>query len=57
MSWEQLLQIQEENRAFAEEDATSPPVACPYDGTPLEPGPRGELHCSSGDYEWPRDNN
>lgn len=57
MSWEQLLQIRDENRAFAEEAANDPPVACPHDGTPLEPGPNGELHCSSGDYEWPRDSN
>jgi hypothetical protein len=45
MSWDQLLQIRREARLLAEEERRRPPVACSFDGTPLEDGPRGELHC------------
>lgn len=53
MSWEQLLSI----RAAAAEDLRAeldtPPVACPNDGTPLETGPGGVLHCIADGYTWP----
>jgi hypothetical protein len=47
MSWEQLLSITREARELQreEEERQLHPVACPYDGTPLEDGPRNERHC------------
>lgn len=53
MSWEQLLNIFDQQRQDVEEFERTPPVACPIDGEPLEVGPRGELHCPCGNYTWP----
>ena len=57
MSWEQLLAIGQANREQRAYERMQPPAACPHDGTPLDTGPRGELHCRMGDYEYPRDGN
>ena len=35
----------DEMKRDAEEERNRPLVACPYDGTPLEQGARGVLHC------------
>lgn len=35
-----------------------PPVACPYDGEPLRPGPSGDmaqLFCPWGNFRYPED--
>jgi hypothetical protein len=45
VSWEQLRDIQREATALAEAERSQPPTDCPNDGTPLEKGPRGVLHC------------
>lgn len=54
--WYGLLGIYEHG---AQEQAlwnTQHPIACPYDGEPLRPGPNGEWYCPfAGDYEYPRD--
>lgn len=52
--WDSLAVILAEGAAWAAEDAATPPVACPIDGTPLESA-RGELNCPMGNYRWPRD--
>jgi hypothetical protein len=44
MSWDELLSIYKQNREERERPEARP-VACPVDGTPLETGPRNELHC------------
>ena len=49
MSWEQLLTI------VKERPEVNPPVACPNDGTPLQPAPGGVLHCPFDGWQWPRD--
>ena len=43
MSWEELQAILEEGHELHNNPA--PIVACWVDGTPLEPGPNGELFC------------
>jgi hypothetical protein len=45
MSWEQLLGILQESRDIQAKEQSTPPVACPNDGTPLEQGRDGELRC------------
>ena len=53
MSWEQLRSIvvaDAEERAFWR---SQPPRSCPNDGTPLDMGPDGELHCQFDGYMWP----
>lgn len=55
MSWEQLRSIYLEAEAYARNEQTQPPSACPYDGEPLDAVGRGILHCPWGDYEYPRD--
>jgi hypothetical protein len=44
MSWDEWLQQVRQNKEERER-MPARPVACPTDGTPLETGPRGELHC------------
>lgn len=59
MAWETLLAISRQARAWAQEDATGPPDACPVCGTPLRSGPGGVWFCefggagSSHTYRWP----
>lgn len=43
--WYGLLAIEQEYRQVLAEERSTPPVACPEDGEPLETGPNGELHC------------
>lgn len=45
MSWEQLLDIVRETADLADQEAASPPAACPNDGEPLRTGPNGQLFC------------
>jgi hypothetical protein len=53
MSWDQLTGIYIEAIGYAEAERTDPPLACPYDGEPLDAGPKGSLFCPLGNYEWP----
>jgi hypothetical protein len=55
MAWEQLLSIKAEALMYVREERTQPPVACPYDGEPLDAASNGVLHCPWGNYEFPRD--
>jgi hypothetical protein len=60
MSWEQLRETAELNRQFRQEEMSKPPLACPNDGTPLEPSPPGSdssLFCPHDGYRWPTDPN
>ncbi len=52
MPWQQLANIIEENRRQQAEDARTPPVACPIDGTPLQVNGRGERNCPLGNFQW-----
>ena len=45
MSWQQLLEIEQERRALKEAGPDVGDVACPNDGQPLTPGPDGKLFC------------
>lgn len=47
-----LLAIFREKRELERDLWLQPPVACPYDGTVLESGPKGELHCKFDGYIW-----
>jgi hypothetical protein len=53
--WWGLLSIRAEAAAYARDERTTAPVACPYDGEPLDAGRNGVLACPWGNYEWPRD--
>jgi hypothetical protein len=54
MSWYQLVSIMREQQAYIEQEQAKPPVACPHDGEPLRPAPKGGgLFCPLGNYEWP----
>ena len=55
MSWEQLRSIVQADAAERAFWASQPPRSCPNDGTPLQGGPNGVLHCPHDGYEWPRD--
>lgn len=44
-NWYDLIAIGEQNKAFRREDASRPRRQCPNDGTLLEEGPGGQLHC------------
>lgn len=55
MAWEQLISIRDEAIAYARDERTMPPVACPNDGEPLRAGSNGSLRCTFDGYEWPRD--
>jgi hypothetical protein len=55
MSWEQLRSIVQADAAERAYWDAQPPRACPNDGTPLEAGPGGELHCRHDGFTWPRD--
>lgn len=52
MSWEQLIALNKERRDEIARQRSETPVACPYDGTPLEYNPtRGVLFCRNSDYQ------
>lgn len=56
MVWDQFTSIVEEALSYIEAEKTQPPIACPYDGEPLDSAPDGVgLFCPWGNYEWPRD--
>lgn len=55
MAWEQLISIRDEAAAYRRDGLNTPPVACPFDGEPLDAGPNGVRHCPWGNYEYPRD--
>lgn len=58
MSWWALDSIAKENMQIEAYYRTLPPVACPFDGTPLTPGPpsqAGVFFCPNGDFYYPRD--
>lgn len=52
MSWEQLNSIMRQAAQEAQQNRDLPPVACPNDGTPLQAGPDGELHCDFDGWIW-----
>lgn len=54
MSWEQLQSIAVEAVGYVREEKSQPPIACPYDGEPLDESPRGGLFCPLGNYAWPQ---
>lgn len=54
MAWEQLISIKAEALAYMREERVEPPVACPFDGEPLDTSPHGGLFCPLGNYEYPR---
>lgn len=52
MSWAELQNITAEMRQTARDEAAKDPVACPYDGTPLEfHEGKHILHCPNGDFQ------
>lgn len=53
MSWEQLSAIYREARQAAKAEREAPPVACPFDGTPLE-FRNGVYNCPMGNYRTRR---
>ncbi len=60
MSWYQLLDIRKQARLEWEMDPNvkGPPLACPNDGEPLQPGPPSEpgiWWCKFDGWQWPRD--
>lgn len=52
MSWQQLLDIGKQNAQEQEAYIRNPPLSCPNDGTPLDTGPHGELHCPFDGWVW-----
>lgn len=54
MSWEQMLSIVSEAIGYKERELVDPPIACPFDGEPLDPAPDGGLFCKLGNYRWPQ---
>jgi hypothetical protein len=50
-SWWSLVQVVAEARELRAEDASTPVLSCPVDGTPLVDGPDGQLFCPSDG--WP----
>jgi hypothetical protein len=55
MAWESLIAVYRQAAEDRRQLDQQPPLACPNDGEPLQPGPQGQLHCPAGDYEYPRD--
>ena len=49
MSWGQLLAIRREAAQIAKAEREAPPVACPFDGTPLV-FRDGVYNCPMGNY-------
>ncbi len=52
MAWEDMLSIMAMAQEDHEEFVATPPVACPNDGTVLQEGPNGELHCMFDGWIW-----
>ena len=56
MAWETLIGIAQLDRQLLDEERGSAPQSCPYDGTPLVEGGRGNLFCPFEEhYFWPQD--
>ncbi len=55
MPHEQLLDILKNAKQIQQFERSRIPSACPNDGTPLEEGPNGELHCKFDGWIYPRD--
>jgi hypothetical protein len=56
MGWYQLVGMIQEAQEIDRQDASTPPTACPYDGTALRSTPDGKLYCPwAGDYTYPDD--
>jgi hypothetical protein len=51
-NWNKLLDIGKQAAQEYNDWLRDRPVACPYDGTPLQTGPRGELHCIFDGFIW-----
>lgn len=54
MAWETLQSIVLEAIGYVKEEKTQPPLACPFDGEPLDTAPDGGLFCKWGNYRYPR---
>lgn len=54
MSWEQFQSIIAEAVEIVRLERTEPPLACPFDGEPLDESPDGGRHCPLGNYRWPQ---
>lgn len=57
MGWD-LYSTLAEQAAYQDYYRSIPPVACPFDGWPLQSGPNdqpGVLHCPHGDFTYPDD--
>lgn len=57
MGWD-LLATYRENAELRRDELSRPPLACPNDGTPLEPSPPGHssrLFCPFDGWKWPDD--
>lgn len=52
MSWTTLVDVWREARETLNAELSSPPSACPNDGTPLRPGPGGTLYCTFDGWTW-----
>lgn len=50
MTYDKLIGILRERRQEYEDDKARDPVACPFDGTPLETY-NHILHCPNGDFQ------
>ncbi len=53
--WWRLLAIHRDARAEYRAERRDPPLACPFDGEPLQSGPGGTLHCPFDGWTWPKD--
>lgn len=53
MTWQKLSDILKQDVQERSDWAQQQPEACPIDGTPLEIGPQGALHCPMGNFTRP----
>jgi hypothetical protein len=52
MSWEQLGSVINQNKSEQARDRHAPPLACPFDGEPLDILKGGDRNCKLGNYTW-----
>ena len=52
MSWQQLLDIQNQAREDRRLAQTTPPSSCPIDGNKLDVRSDGVRNCPLGNYTW-----
>lgn len=53
-----LLKVYAENAELRRQELSNPPLACPNDGTPLEPAPASSeatLFCPFDGWKYPQD--